>query len=141
MPSTLRYQGARLIDAAEVTALQKCLTTSLNQTTGTIPANIINGGEVVVCIQTNSTPGTQTTRTAAQLYADDPVAWIGGGYLLRVANNSGSGTMTLAGGTGVTVTGTATIANGVFRDYLVTYGGTDAAPTVTFTNVGSGTYP
>lgn len=131
--------GTRLIDPQDVARLSEAQLTSLNQTTGTIPANIIAGGDIVVCITTNATPGTQTTRTAAQLYADDATAYPGQTYLLRIAN-SGAGTLTLAGGSDVTVTGTATVATNTFRDFIVAYGGTAEAPTVTITNIGLGTY-
>lgn len=131
--------GTRLIDPQDVARLSQAQLTSLNQTTGTIPANIIAGGDIVVCITSNATPGTQTTRTAAQLYADDPTSYPGQSYLLRIAN-SGAGTLTLAGGSGVTVTGTATVATATFRDFHVRYGGTADAPTVTITNIGLGTY-
>jgi len=40
----------------------------------------------------------------------------------------------------VTVTGTATVATTTFRDFVVVYSGTIAAPVVTITNVGLGTY-
>ena len=124
---------------SDIAPLSVDIVTALNQTAGTIPANIITGGAFVTCITTNATPGTQTTRTAALLFADDPTAYIGGGYTLRIAN-SGAGTLTLAGGTGVTVTGTATVATNTFRDFNVRYTGTEAAPTMTITNIGLGTY-
>ena len=56
-------------------------------------------------------------------------------YLLRIYN-SGDNTITLTGGTGVTITGTATIATAKFRDYIVTF---DSATTLTMQNVGNGT--
>lgn len=139
MTTNLFPFGVRMNDPQDITRLTQSQLTSLNQTTGTIPANIITGGDIVVCITSNATPGTQTTRTAAQLYADDPTAYPGQSYLLRIAN-SGAGTLTLAGGSGVTVTGTATVATTTFRDFHVRYGGTADAPTVTITNIGLGTY-
>lgn len=57
-----------------------------------------------------------------------------GTFKLRVMNTTGD-TQTIAGGTGVTVTGTATIAAGAWRDFLVTLGST----TVTLTSIGGGT--
>jgi len=139
MASKLFPTGVRLTDTADILACDNYVVTALNATAGTLPANVITGGSVTVCITTNATPGTQTTRTAAQMYGDDPGAAIGGGYLLRICN-SGAGTLTLAGGSGVTVTGTATVATNTFRDFVVNYSGTTAAPAVTITNVGLGTY-
>ena len=131
--------NALLSPVADIMPFTPDIVTALNQTAGTIPANIITGGAQVTCITTNATPGTQTTRTAAQMFAEDPTAYIGAGYTLRICN-SGAGTLTLAGGTGVTVTGTATVATNTFRDFNVRYTGTEAAPTMTITNIGLGTY-
>ena len=114
--------------------------TSLNQTAGTIPAGVITGGPIVYCVQSNATPGTQTTRTAAQLYADDPTSYPGQNYTLRIIN-TGAGTITLAGGTGVTVAGTATVATNITRDYIIVVTGTAGAPVYTITSVGSGVSP
>lgn len=140
MPSvTLSSPGVRLLDAAEVQAACADVLHTLNQTTGVIPAGVIGGGSFVTVVQSNSTPGTQTTRTAAQMYADDPTSAPTDAYTLRICN-AGAGTLTLAGGAGVTVTGTATVATATFRDFNVTYGGTAQTPTVTITNIGTGTY-
>ncbi len=139
MASTLSFPGVRMMDTSEVTSQTKAVLNALNATVGTLAAGMITGGSEVVVITTNATPGTQTTRTAVQMFADDPTAFLGQAYLLRIAN-SGAGTLTLAGGTGVTVTGTATVATTTFRDFIVSYGGTLASPTVTITNVGLGTY-
>lgn len=139
MTTNLFPFGVRMTDPQDIARMTQVQLTALNQTTGTIPANIITGGVYVFCITTNATPGTQTTRTAVQMFADDPTAYPGQAYVLRIAN-SGAGTLTLAGGSGVTVTGTATVATTTFRDFVVQYGGTAAAPTVTITNVGLGTY-
>src|SRR6266404_4392548 len=54
-----------------------------------------------------------TTRTAAQMFADMS-AVVGQSYELEIMN-SGAGIMTLVGGTGVTINGTATINNGATR--------------------------
>lgn len=81
-----------------------------------------------------------TTRTAAQLYADliaelgqtPPTGWT---FEFEVINNGG-GQLTLVGGAGVTINGTATIANGASRWFTVTI----VSPNVvTIQNVGSGT--
>lgn len=140
MATKLYPTGVRLLDAVDVLSCDNVALTALNATGGTLPAAIITGGACVTCISTNGTPGTQTTRTALQMYGDDPTAYPGSQYTLRICNGSGSGTFTLAGGSGVTVTGTATIANATFRDFNVAYTGTPGAPVVTITNIGTGTY-
>lgn len=141
MPSTLYPTGVQLVDTAAVLAQTNAKQTAYAAgiTAGTIPAGTITGGDNVTLITAATTPGTQTTRTAAQMYADDPTAYPGRNYRLRISN-SGATTFTLAGGTGVTVTGTATVATNTFRDFAVVYGGTPTAPTVTITNIGLGTY-
>lgn len=78
-----------------------------------------------------------TTRTAILMMQDQPTFQIGDEYHVRIVNTSG-GTTTLVGGTGVTITGTATLATNTYRDYDVLIGGTLSAPTFVFQNVGSG---
>lgn len=141
MATPLFPTGVRMNDSADVLAQANFKQTAFaaGVTTGTIPAGAITGGVFVALVSAATTPGTQTTRTAAQLYADDATAWPGQVYKLRICQ-SGAGTMTLAGGTGVTVVGTATVATTTFRDFVVAYSGTSAIPLVTITNVGLGTY-
>ena len=139
MATRLYPTGVRMNDSVDVISLANDALTLLNATTGTLPAAAITGGDVVTMITSNAAPGTQTTRTALQMFGDDPNAYPGGTYLLRICN-SGAGTLTLAGGSNVTVTGTATVATTTFRDFCVQYLGTAAAPTVTITNIGTGTY-
>ena len=139
MPYAYAGGGPQLIDPTVDAILSAAPLNTLNQTAGTIPAGIITGGDFITVLQTNATPGTQTTRTAVQMYAEDPTAFINQRFTIRICN-SGAGTLTLAGGTGVTVTGTATVATATFRDFNCIYGGTPAAPTLTITNIGTGTY-
>lgn len=140
MPTLLFPTGTRLTDPADILAMDAVKAPrTINVTAGTLSAGDITGGPDVTLISSNATPGTQTTRTAGQMYADDPLAYPGFGYKLRICN-SGAGTLTLAAGSGVTLTGTMTVATATFRDFAVVYGGTSGAPTVTITNVGLGTY-
>jgi hypothetical protein len=74
-----------------------------------------------------------TTRTAAQMFADAG-AIVGQTYELEIMNSS-AGIMTLVGGSGVTVAGTATIANATTRWFVVTF---NSATTLTIQNAGSG---
>ena len=131
--------GPQLLDPSITSTLSAAPLNTLNQTAGVIPAGIITGGDFITILQTNATPGTQTTRSAQQLYAEDPTAFPNQRFVVRICN-SGAGTLTLAGGAGVTVTGTATVATTTFRDFHCVYGGTQFAPTLTMTNIGTGTY-
>lgn len=114
-------------------------------TTGTIAANILTGGGDVFLNSAATTPGTQTTRTAVQLWADLSAQWgsfindpafANGVQFTLTITQTGSGTFTLAGGTGVTITGTATIAQNATRQFVVNMTPTAA----TFTSVATGTY-
>ena len=77
--------------------------------------------KVVAYDNTGTTPATLTTRTAVQMFNDIPGAVAGMTYLLLIRNSSGSAnTATVAAGTGVTLTGTMTIAQNVTRIFIVT---------------------
>ena len=79
-----------------------------------------------------------TTDTAANIIAAIPLAYVGQTYLLTIINeSSGAFAWTVVAGTGVTVTGTATIAQNTWRQFMVTVA---SATTVTLQNVGTGTY-
>jgi hypothetical protein len=65
--------------------------------------------------------GTLNTASAAAIVAAIPSPFVGQTYLLKVANtSSGAFAWTLTAGAGVTVTGTATINQATFREFLVT---------------------
>lgn len=81
-----------------------------------------------------------TTDTAANMaaalagYGTAPTATIA--YILRIINSSGGAfSWTVVGGTGVTVNGTATIAQNTWREFLVTISGGN---TVTMQAIGTG---
>ena len=141
MSSNLWPPGVELMDAADVLAACNYKQTAFaaGVTAGTIPQGTITGGAQIDLVSASTTPGTQTTRTAVQMYADDPLAYPGKVYRLRIAQ-SGAGTLTLAGGTGVTISGTATVATTTYRDFMVVISGTADVPLYTITNVGLGTY-
>jgi len=83
---------------------------------------------------------TATTDTAANIVAAIPQAqrYVGANYILRIINSSsGAFAWTIAGGSGVTVNGTATIAQNTWREFLVTLG--SGLTTVTLQSVGTGT--
>jgi len=82
---------------------------------------------------------TETTPTAAQIISALPRSRVTDGtyqFRFRYINNAMGQTATWTAGTGVTVTGTATIATSAWRDFLVTV---DSATACTFTNLGGGT--
>ncbi len=116
-------------------------TSSAMSSANAIAAGELSGAEYTYVAVTAATPGTCTTRTAAQLFGDIPNCVPGYAYSLRVVNTSAN-TLTFAAGTNVTFTGTSTVATNVTRDYCVTFGNTTGnAATVTFQSVGSGTSP
>lgn len=108
-------------------------------TAGTLAVGTITGAGFTVLTNTGATPGAQTVRTAAQMLADFPGIRVGDSYQLRIVN-TGAGTLTLTADAGptVTITGTATVAQNVFRDYIVTF---NTAATATIQSVGSGVSP
>jgi hypothetical protein len=82
--------------------------------------------------------GTLNTPTAAQMWAAaGPAAFAGLSYNLRIINSSaGNNAWTLTAGTGVTLTGTMSINQNTFRDFVVTL---TSATAVTIQQVGTGT--
>ena len=89
------------------------------------------GAAVVVMLNSANNPGTYTTRTAALMTADHDLI-NGQQWLLLLGNNQGTGVLTLAGGTNVTISGTATVATTTGRLYQAAVA---ADGTITFTNV------
>lgn len=116
--------------------------------TGTTTANTITGAQIVAGIlnRTGSAGSgvTDTTDTALNILAALPNTIPQDGsfqFPIRILNGTGQ-TITWTAGTGVTVNGTATIANGSWRDFLITCKPNQATPasgTVEFTNMGGGT--
>jgi len=79
-------------------------TTALTLNTTNCPRGIVNA----ILVTSGGSANTNTTDTATAIIANFwPNAYVGATAPLTVANLN-SGTMTLAGGTGVTITGTAT---------------------------------
>ena len=110
-------------------------TAALSSTTAS--AGQLSGAVVVVMNNSGANPATYTTRTVAQMIADS-LLQVGQVYLVILCNGQATGTLTLAGGTGVTITGTATVAANVFRIFTVTV---NSMAAITFQNVGSGVAP
>lgn len=109
-------------------------------TPATLTGAQMAGADVVVVRMTATLAGAGTlnTDTAANIYAAIPNPIIGGSYILRIINtSSGNFAWTLTGGTGVTITGTATIAQNTTRDFVVTI---TSATAVAIQTIGVGTF-
>lgn len=109
---------------------------STNTTTTTFAAGQLTGANYVVYTNTQGTPGSIATRTATQMFGDDSQARVNRSYVLRIINGQGTGVLTVTAGSGVTLTGTATIATNSYRDFIVTY---TSATALTMQNIGGGT--
>lgn len=108
-----------------------------NTTSGatTAAAGDLSGAKFVCAEYSAVGAANLTTRTAAQMFADQGNVQPGDGYMLLITNTSG-GTTTLVAGSGVTITGTATLATNTTRLFNVTY---NTAATLTMQSVGVGT--
>lgn len=110
----------------------------------TLAAAKVTGGQYEVDLAMTgalAAGATATTDTAANIVAAIPSKLIkpGYSYKLRVINeSSGAFAWTIAGGTGVTVNGTATVAQNTWRDFVLTVTGVGSSAAVTLQNVGSG---
>ena len=89
-----------------------------NAATGasTITATMLAGGIYIVAI---GSAVTHTTDTAVNLLAANPDMSVGDSAAVIVSNPTASA-LTLAGGTGVTASGTLTVAAGASRTFLLT---------------------
>lgn len=87
----------------------------------TIAAASVAGANVCEHINTGTTPGNLQFPAAADIVAAIPNAQIGFSYVLEIRNGSGSAnTATITTNTGITLTGTMTIAQNVTRRFIVT---------------------
>lgn len=81
----------------------------------------VAGANVVNFLNTGTTPGNLQMPTATNLVAAIPNAQIGMSYMLNIRNGSGAAnTATITTNTGITLTGTMTIAQNVTRTFVVT---------------------
>lgn len=108
-------------------------------TATTFAAGELTGAAFTVYTNTQGTPGSLATRTATQMIADLGNAYIGQTWMLRIVNGQGTGTLTLTGGTGVTLTGLGTMAANTWRDFVCTITSI-ASPAITLQDVGVGTF-
>ena len=108
-----------------------------------IPSGLLTGAADVVLNTTANGANALSTPSASQMIADEIAAlspYLNPSQLLGLSweltiQNTGNNTVTLSGGTGVTINGTATIATATWRKYIVTVTGTTS---ITLQNVGSG---
>lgn len=124
-----------LISLSESTPLPNAKYVTSSVTVGTMTAGLITGARKTNWTQTGATPGAQTTRTAAQMLADTPNGKVGSTWIARIAN-TGVGVLTVTADASVTLTGTATVAQNTWSEYLLTI---LTATTASMQYVGSGT--
>ncbi len=103
--------------------------------TQTADAGDLAGAKYVVWQNTAAGAVALTTRTATQMYADIPGAYVGFSFMLLVVSQ-GSGTVTVTAGAGVTITGTATVATKTTRLFVATF---TSATALTLQSVSVGT--
>lgn len=97
-------------------------------------AGMVNGSITRTGIQT--APFTDTTDTAANLIAAVPGYQIDATFTMRIHNGTSGGHVeTIAGGSGVAISGTASINDGTWRDFLCRI---TSSTTVACTNNGGG---
>lgn len=137
-------QAAQCTTAQLAGAIPASKFTTAALVAGNVPAASIAGADFVVWQNTGAVPGNQTLPSAAALLAAIPGATWGTAalplsFILRIVN-TGAGTLTLVQDAGATITliGTMTVAQNVFRDYNVSF---QSATTATIQSIGSGTSP
>jgi len=125
--------GVQTVPMASVQSVKAPTTAALES--AAMAAADLAGASSVTFINTGTTPGNLQMPTAANLIAAIPNARVGYAYELFIKNGSGSdNTATITTNTGVTLSGTMTIAQNVTRRFVVEITG---AATVTVTNTGS----
>lgn len=127
-------------------ALPMLKLTSTSQASGTIAASALAGASECYVSQSGATALTTDTavniintlvsaiQSAAAGAQPTPASVQGVTYTVYVRNTN-AGTLTISAGTGVTITGTATLATTVERQFLVTV---TSPTTVTFQDLGGG---
>lgn len=125
---------------------------STAQASGAIAANLLVGAKYNILLTSVSTA--LTTPTAAAMYAQlvsvlqaaglpnplqniaNPVFNENGGISFEIRISTSGAGLTISANTGVTISGTATVATGSYRDFLVDL---TSPTTATITNLGGGT--
>lgn len=110
----------------------------------TLTAAQMSGGADKVVLDLTGTltaAANATTDTATNIIAAIPQGqrYVGATYILRIINDSsGAYAWTVVAGSGVTLTGTATIAQHTWREFLVTLTNI-STPAVSLQGIGTGT--
>lgn len=154
-PSTLPLTGLELVPAdtqlpsganpaSEAVSVQQIvqgtIASASNATSFTATTAQLAGGAQMTLVLTGAPATAQniTTPTATALFQSLPTQsqTVGYSYILRIVNNGGtsSGVWTVVAGTGVTITGNATVAVASSRRYQVTFTSATAA---TFLDIGA----
>lgn len=114
---------------------QAIVATADNGTTQTLTAAMVTGANFVAHVSSGGTTPSLTVPLATDLIAAIPAWRVGQSYTLRIIN-SNSGTATVVTNTGVTTTGTLTLATNSWRDFIITMA---TATTITMVSIGTGT--
>lgn len=141
-PATLPGTGSVSLIATQPIVAQEAYSAVAGGTPLTLlAANMAGAADVVVNLTAVlGGAGAVTSDTAANIIAAIPGVAVGFTYKLRIINSSGGAfSWTLTGGTGVTVTGTNTMAQNTWREFSVTVTAL-AVPAVTLQNLGTGTF-
>lgn len=102
-------------------------------------SQIMGAQDSVLAVTSLSAGAALTLPTVAVLLSTmtPQQAVVGSSTVFRLYNSSGF-TATITSATGWTISGTATVATLVWRDYLVTITAVGATPTATLQNIGAG---
>lgn len=121
-PATEAVSIGQLADYATIPTISTATNVAAFTATAAQVSPTLGGQNSTLLLTGTLTAGTTlTTPTAAAIFAALPAVATGQQYLLKFSNeSSGAFAWTIAGGTGVTVTGSATVAQGTSRVYLVT---------------------
>ncbi len=109
--------------------------TADNGTSQTLTTAMVTGGSITTHVSTGGSTPSLTMPLATAIIAAIPGFGVGDSYLLRFIN-SNSGTATIVTNTGITTTGTLTLATNTTRDFAITMTG---AATLSMVSVGTGT--
>lgn len=134
-PASLRTMLQNMIDSTLVVPGSAKYTKNTTSGVTTAAAGDLTGALIVHAEYSAVGAAALTTRTATQMFGDAGNVQAGDTYELTIINTSG-GTTTLTAGTGVTLTGTMTLATNTTRRFLVTF---TSGTAMTFQSVGVGT--
>ena len=134
-PNNVTFQPLVVPSSIQAISETDARLTTTNATVGATTLTAANlFGETLIRGGTQTAAFTDTTDTAANILAQFNNPPTGYRWRTRILNTT-SYTETIAAGTGVTISGTATIAAGAWRDYDFAVTSSSA---ITMTNVGSG---